>query len=78
MELNEHIQKLEAELNILKTIKVINENIQNLHSEIFDYENLGYHINEYKPFLDKYPFGVSFDEINQVEKWGDTKEDEAS
>jgi len=60
MELHRRITKLEKEVNLLKTIQVINDNIQNLHSAIEDYENLGFDINDYKPFLDNYPFGVSF------------------
>jgi len=73
MELHRRINKLEKEVNLLKTIQVINDNIQNLHSAIEDYENLGFDINDYKPFLDNYPFGVSFCEINTM--WGDTNED---
>ena len=59
MELHRRINKLEKEVNLLKTIQVINDNIQGLHSAIEDYENLGFDINDYKPFLDNYPFGVS-------------------
>jgi hypothetical protein len=63
MELHTHILKLEKELNVLNTIQEVNKALERLRTAIETYEAMGYDINNYKPFLDNYPFGVSFCEV---------------
>jgi len=73
MELHTHILKLEKELDVLQSIQEVNKGLDKLRNAIETYEAMGYDINDYKPFLDNYPFGNSFCEVGT--DWGDTNED---
>ena len=73
MELHQHILKLEKELYVLQSIEEVNKGLDKLRNAIETYEAMDYDINDFKPFLDNYPFGNSFCEVGI--NWGDTNED---
>ena len=61
----------DLELNILKSMQKINDQIFTIQELIIEYEQFGQkQINDFKPFLRNYPFQISFDEFSPSNYWG--------
>tara|TARA_R100000654_G_scaffold6028_1_gene16136 strand:+ start:392 stop:958 length:567 start_codon:yes stop_codon:yes gene_type:complete len=61
----------DLELNILKSMQKINDQIFTIQELIIEYEQFGQkNINDFKPFLRNYPFQISFDEFSPSNYWG--------
>ena len=61
----------DIELNILKSIQKINDQIFTIQELIIEYEQFGQkQINDFKPFVRNYPFQISFDEFSPSNYWG--------
>jgi len=61
----------DLELNILKSMQKINDQIFTIQELIIEYEQFGQkEINDFKPFVRNYPFQISFDEFSPSNYWG--------
>lgn len=81
-EVDYSIKSAKAELELLQSLKDFNRVIRQIEEAVEKYENTVDHkfnyknINEFKPFIDFYPFAVSLNEVDT--NWGDVKVDEGS
>jgi hypothetical protein len=81
-EIGYSIKSAKAELELLECFKEFNSLMRRIGDAVEKYENTVDHkfnyknINEFKPFMDFYPFAVSLNEVN--DNWGDVKIDEGS
>jgi len=79
-DLENSIDRIHAELDLLNAIKQVNVYIRQVKKAVEQYENTftddykSRNINDYKPFIDFYPFQVSLCEVN--ENWGDINQGE--
>ena len=79
-DLKDSIDRTHAELDLLSAIKQVNDAIRQVKKAVEQYENTftdeynSRDINDYKPFMDFYPFQVSLCEVN--ENWGDIDQGE--
>ena len=79
-DLKDSIDRTHAELDLLSAIKQGNDSIRQVKKAVEQYENTftdeynSRDINDYKPFMDFYPFQVSLCEVN--ENWGDINQGE--
>lgn len=79
-EVDYSIKSAKAELELLQSLKDFNRAIRQIQEAVEKYENTVDHkfnyknINEFKPFMDFYPFDVSLDEVDT--NWGYVKLDE--
>jgi len=79
-DLKDSIARTQAELDLLTAIQQVNEAIRQVKKAVEQYENTftddykNRNINDYKPFIDFYPFQVSLCEVN--ENWGDINQGE--
>ena len=76
-EVDYSINSAKAELELLQSLKDFNRVMRQIEEAVEKYENTVDHkfnyknINEFKPFMDFYPFAVSLNEVDT--NWGDVK-----
>ena len=76
-EVDYSINSAKAEIELLECLKDFNELMRRIEKAIENYENTVDHkfnyrsINEFKPFMDFFPFQTSFDDVPT--NWGDVK-----
>ena len=79
-DLKDSIDRTQAELDLLTAIKQVNEAIRQVKKAVEHFENTftddydNRDINNFKPFMDFYPFQVSLCEVN--DNWGDINQGE--
>lgn len=76
-EVDYSINSAKAEIELLECLKDFNQLMRRIEKAIENYENTVDHkfhyksINEYKPFMDFFPFQTSLDDVPT--NWGDVK-----
>lgn len=76
-EVDYSINSAKAEIELLECLKDFNELMRRIEKAIENYENTVDHkfnyksINEFKPFMDFFPFQTSLDDVPT--NWGDVK-----
>jgi Sec-independent protein translocase protein TatA len=79
-DLKDSIDRAHAESDLLTAIKQVNEAIRQVKKAVEQFENTftddynSRDVNDFKPFIDFYPFQVSLCEVD--ENWGDIDQGE--
>ena len=79
-DLKDSIDRAHAESDLLYAIKQVNEAIRQVKKAVEQFENTftddynSRDVNDFKPFIDFYPFQVSLCEVD--ENWGDIDQGE--